>query len=285
MANKGARMSSANLRAARYVLLSAGVQRQSRRALSDQAARAELAAVDAIKDPLFEDSISRLEAFWQEVGEEAARRAERVIDQQRRSMRQDILTVAILSYDDVVEALQGIVTEETRRALAEGFRSGSLRIDRSDIRLNFDNARTQGVIDRIVGQVAESVDTAADDITRVVTEGLREGDTTQDIAARVNEMLGGKARKKAWDITSTSVNSGFEHAQMESFREADIEEKAWLSTRDGRVRDTHISADGQQVPLSEHFTVGGARLMYPGDPEGRLEEIIRCRCTSRPVVT
>jgi hypothetical protein len=30
--------------------------------------------------------------------------------------------------------------------------------------------------------------------------------------------------------------------------------------------------------MDEPFTVGGASLMYPGDPAGPAEEVINCRC-------
>lgn len=56
-------------------------------------------------------------------------------------------------------------------------------------------------------------------------------------------------------------------------------EKAWLSTVDNRVRETHRKADQQRRPLKEKFRVGRARLDFPGDPDGPPEEVINCRCT------
>lgn len=55
---------------------------------------------------------------------------------------------------------------------------------------------------------------------------------------------------------------------------------AWLSERDDRVRPTHITADGQRVPVNEPFWVGGYRVMYPTDSSlgAGPEEIVNCRC-------
>ena len=55
---------------------------------------------------------------------------------------------------------------------------------------------------------------------------------------------------------------------------------AWLSERDDRVRPTHITADGQRVPVNEPFWVGGYRMMYPTDSSlgAGPEEIVNCRC-------
>lgn len=55
--------------------------------------------------------------------------------------------------------------------------------------------------------------------------------------------------------------------------------KQWLATPDERTRGTHRVADGQVVPLTQPFAVGGALLMHPGDPTGPAHEVIQCRCT------
>lgn len=54
----------------------------------------------------------------------------------------------------------------------------------------------------------------------------------------------------------------------------------WLSRRDDNVRETHVDADGQIVPLSGEFTVGSSRMRFPGDDElgADIAEIARCRC-------
>lgn len=54
----------------------------------------------------------------------------------------------------------------------------------------------------------------------------------------------------------------------------------WLSMRDGKVRDSHVGADGQIVRAGEAFQVGGCLMRYPLDAElcGDAGEIINCRC-------
>lgn len=56
--------------------------------------------------------------------------------------------------------------------------------------------------------------------------------------------------------------------------------KEWVATLDGRTRHSHGQADGQQVELDGKFTVGRAKMRYPGDVQnGTPEEIYNCRCT------
>ena len=54
----------------------------------------------------------------------------------------------------------------------------------------------------------------------------------------------------------------------------------WESMRDERVRNSHIKADGQTVPINEPFIVGGYKMMFPLDDSmgAPISEIIGCRC-------
>jgi SPP1 gp7 family putative phage head morphogenesis protein len=51
--------------------------------------------------------------------------------------------------------------------------------------------------------------------------------------------------------------------------------KQWDASLDKRTRDSHRDVDGEIRELDEPFSNG---LMYPGDPSGRPEEVINCRC-------
>lgn len=59
--------------------------------------------------------------------------------------------------------------------------------------------------------------------------------------------------------------------------------KKWLSSTDGRERDTHRAANGQVVELEERFDVGGVQMMIPGDASDSVppSEVINCRCVVR----
>lgn len=55
----------------------------------------------------------------------------------------------------------------------------------------------------------------------------------------------------------------------------------WVSRRDGRVRATHVRADGQVRRLNRNFKVGKFELRHPCDPSGlpaSWQEVAGCRC-------
>lgn len=143
-----------------------------------------------------------------------------------------------------------------------------------------DGARNRlvGVPDRVYDLVKE-----------IVQEGVATGAPNEEIVDQLERLFSAEG-VAMWDgrlmtIARTEAiaaqNAGT-FASFLSLAALDPEtqwEKAWLSTVDTRVRETHKRADQQRVPLKESFRVGGARLAYPGDPTGPPEEVINCRCS------
>lgn len=74
---------------------------------------------------------------------------------------------------------------------------------------------------------------------------------------------------------AASLAAGFQTQQILGERMF----KKWRDSSDRRVRPSHREADGQHVPLSDPFVVGGSPLMFPGDPAGPPQEVIMCRCS------
>lgn len=59
--------------------------------------------------------------------------------------------------------------------------------------------------------------------------------------------------------------------------------KVWVTRGDGKVRQSHIAANGQVRFLGEPFQVGHANLVSPRDPNGPIGETINCRCVMEVV--
>lgn len=74
-------------------------------------------------------------------------------------------------------------------------------------------------------------------------------------------------------------------AQQQCYQASGVEFKRWLTTLDGRERESHFEAHGQLVPINEPFIVGDEELQFPGDPDGDIKEIANCRCSHIAVVS
>lgn len=127
-----------------------------------------------------------------------------------------------------------------------------------------------------------------------IERGVRDGLSIPDISDAVNRLLTStgsdrwtnRAVTVARTETIGATNAGaFAGALRRALDENDTTaEKIWISTADERTRPSHRMADQQRVPLLTPFDVGGAALMFPGDPSGPADEVINCRCSLLDVV-
>jgi uncharacterized protein with gpF-like domain len=106
------------------------------------------------------------------------------------------------------------------------------------------------------------------------------------LARNVGAQLVGHNGKRAVSIATVETQNA-----AETSKEAEAQQlsgtsqqvtKTWVSQGDSKVRDSHLSADGQVVQINQPFIVQGESLQYPGDPSGSPSVIINCRCSSVP---
>ena len=106
--------------------------------------------------------------------------------------------------------------------------------------------------------------------------GLSAEATAAAIREKVLQVIPSSAQMLAETMLTTLVNERSIAAAQKAF--PDGVNKTWLTVGDNRVRAAHSAAEGQTVPVDQPFSVGGASLMYPGDPTGPLRLVARCRC-------
>ena len=110
-------------------------------------------------------------------------------------------------------------------------------------------------------------------------QGILQGESMDKIAKRimnVQEMNKTQAIRSARTIVTGAENKGRQDSYARAEADGIILQKEWLATNDGRTRHSHAALDGAIVDQDKKFDNG---LMYPGDPNGRPEEVWNCRCT------
>lgn len=127
-------------------------------------------------------------------------------------------------------------------------------------------------------------------ITNAVTSGILMGRSSRGIAAdlrrRIVDMSVESAIRAARTAVTAAENGG-RQATYEKAAEMGIEmQREWIATKDHRTREWHGAADGQRVGVNEAFTVGGEKLMFPGDRSHGASgwNIYNCRCAVRGVI-
>lgn len=125
--------------------------------------------------------------------------------------------------------------------------------------------------------------TTKDMIKREIALGFEEGDSTVEIAERLQRQYGDFSVRRAMTIARTEVvaasNSGSHFAAEQTGLEY---ERVWLSSRDDRVRDDHADMDGVTAAKAEPFEApDGSQMMFPGDTSlgADASQTINCRCT------
>lgn len=111
-------------------------------------------------------------------------------------------------------------------------------------------------------------------------QGILQGESIPDIAKRMRNVE--KMNKRASMNYARTMTTGAENAgRIDSYKRAqdmgiDVG-PAWMATLDGRTRDSHRHLDGERRNEKTGKFSNGCR--YPGDPQGRPEEVYNCRCT------
>ncbi len=117
-------------------------------------------------------------------------------------------------------------------------------------------------------------------LRKIVSDSFAAGKTAEETAVAIRETFANVTRVSSEMLAQTELTSLVNERSVVAAQKAfpDGVSKTWLSVGDNRVRAAHAAAVGQTVPIDQPFSVGGASLMYPGDPAGPLRLVARCRC-------
>ena len=117
-------------------------------------------------------------------------------------------------------------------------------------------------------------------ITSTVTSGILQGKSIKGLADDLQTRIPTMNRDSAIRTARTAVTGAQNAGRIDSYTAAQKmgikQQKEWLATLDGRTRHSHAMLDGEKVETDEKFSNG---CRFPGDPQGRPEEIYNCRCT------
>ena len=123
-----------------------------------------------------------------------------------------------------------------------------------------------------------------DKIQNNLLAGILQGKSIDKIADTFYQVMQNN-KSAAVRNARTAVTSAQNAGRQNTFNRAEemgiTIQKEWISTHDGRVRDSHAALDGVRVNNDRPFPNG---LRYPGDPSGAPAEVYNCRCTMRSII-
>jgi SPP1 gp7 family putative phage head morphogenesis protein len=127
-------------------------------------------------------------------------------------------------------------------------------------------------------RLGEDVATLKARISAEVSRGISTGKTFAQVAKQIEgqSRIGYNkairiARTEGHRIQTTATMDAMEVAKKKG---ADVL-KQWSAFLDDRTRESHWNIHNEIRELDKPFSNG---LMYPGDPSGKAEEVVNCRC-------
>lgn len=112
--------------------------------------------------------------------------------------------------------------------------------------------------------------------------GYEAGESITQLATRLRHVAK-ISEPRALTIARTEVVPAANFGSLQQLKAVGFTDeecqKEWLATNDPRTREAHRLADGQRVGVNQPFVVDGDFLQVPGDPAGRAENVINCRCS------
>ncbi len=116
-------------------------------------------------------------------------------------------------------------------------------------------------------------------LQETIGDAYERGLSVVDTAALITEKLADAKQYQARMLARTDLNGLANGASVMTARMVGVTYKQWLTAEDDKVREQHVDADGQTVPVEQPFQVCGENLDYPGDPAGSDACTCNCRCT------
>jgi hypothetical protein len=140
--------------------------------------------------------------------------------------------------------------------------------------VQLDSKISQGLYTRLGEDIALLKKRITAEVSRSIATGASFADTAKHLAGKTRIGYNNAiriARTEGHRIQNQATMNVMEQAKE---RGADVV-KQWDATLDGATRESHVAVDGEIRELDQAFSNG---IQFPGDPSGRAEEVINCRC-------
>lgn len=203
-----------------------------------------------------------------------------------------LLVAASLDYgytrkDAIDDAFDSLTWEQKTASVGAPIIQGSLLDNANRV---YGTLGVQGSFDVINPRVTEFIGNKTFKFAKQITEttqnqlraalraGISEGEGIGELANRVQGVFGHADKARAKMIARTEVLSATNFGTQEAYIQSGVVwGSRWIPTLDDRVRDSHAVMLNQVRKTGVRFLTGARnKLMRPGDPNGKVAEIVNC---------
>ncbi len=111
------------------------------------------------------------------------------------------------------------------------------------------------------------INTSREQLIREFTESFENKESRAELVKRIEGLYQDISKGRAEVIARTEVHAAVQNSTLETYKQAGMPTKIWVTVGDERVRPEHEEIDGEEVPIDGVFSNG---LETPSEPN--------CRC-------
>ena len=172
--------------------------------------------------------------------------------------------------------------------MSKGILAGGVdALDKLDVAIDFDP--TDAAIVKYVKvnsfkYAKEITETTEALLKNSLGTALTNGESVEQMMKRVNTIYDYSAAGRARTIAQTEMIGSVNYGALEGNKQSGVVwGTQWIGSLDDRIREDHaaLTADEVAVALGDDFPI--VNIQYPGDPSGEPEQVINCRCTTKPL--
>jgi HK97 family phage portal protein len=200
------------------------------------------------------------------------------------SFQKDLADDVMFDFEFWEKEFIAVARVDVEAGYMAGVKHGRSLID-SSVSFGLDNPQAQAYLkEKLFRFSFETNTTTTDQLRAEIDAGLKQGETTDQIADRINKVFNFAEKYRGLRIARTETGDA-ENAGILDVWKADgrTEEKEWLHGGGGESpRPEHVAMTGEVVGINDTFSNG---LQYPCDPSvDDPSEICNCTCTILPVI-
>lgn len=182
----------------------------------------------------------------------------------------------------IVEKDAKKLKDRARQFQVQAFEAGTEQVGKTlelKTLLTIDNPRVVDFLEERGNLIQSVPEGVANRIFSKTVALVEKGTTPEDIGTILRKDFNVLTDAKARQIGRQEVGSALNGGRFLQMEEEGVLAREWLSSRDAKVRDSHVKVDGEVVERGEKYSNG---LRYPQDPNGPNEEVQGCRCIELP---
>lgn len=169
------------------------------------------------------------------------------------------------------------------QSIEVGVKSAAADLDAAEA-IGINSEATAQLLENKLSKITRIDDYIEKQIFDELTDGFARGETAQDLAKRLNTVMGELTSPyRSRMIARTEVGGALNGGRFAEFQAQGVRKIEWLSADDEHVRvpkkgsPFNHKIDGTVVRIGQKFMkTGGRGVRYPGDPDGEAGNVIHC---------